>query len=160
MFYLYLTAPGMPAQKFLLDRPVTTIGRSSMNDLPIADKMLSRQHARILRDGDGGLMIEDLGSRNGSFVNGERLVSSRPLKSGDRITVGGVTLKVESESTTRVRIDELAGDDHALDNTILKASAELLRKPAETDPRLPAEQLSKLIDSLRVVNELTIELLK
>src|SRR6266480_2440234 len=129
VFYLYVTAPGMPAQKFLLDRPVTTIGRSSMNDLPIADKMLSRQHARILRDGDGGLMIEDLGSRNGSFVNGERLVSTRPLKSGDRITVGGVTLKVESESTTRVRIDELAGDDHALDNTILKASAELLRKP-------------------------------
>jgi pSer/pThr/pTyr-binding forkhead associated (FHA) protein len=46
VFYLYLTAPGMPAQKFILDRPVTTIGRSSMNDLPIADKMLSRQPAR------------------------------------------------------------------------------------------------------------------
>ncbi len=160
MFYLYLTAPGMPAQKFLLDRPVTTIGRSSMNDLPIGDKMLSRQHARILRDGNGGLTIEDLGSRNGTYVNGERLVSIRPLKSGDRITVGAVTLKVESESTTRVRIDELAGDDHALDNTILKASAELLRQPSETDPRLPAEQLSKLIESLRVVNELTIELLR
>ena len=72
--------------------------------------------------------------------------------------MGGVTLKVESESTTRVRIDEIAGED-ALDNTILKASAELLRKPTETDPRLPAEQLSKLIESLRVVNELTIQLL-
>ncbi len=158
MFYLYLTAPGMPAQKFILDRPVTTIGRSSINDLPIADKMLSRQHARILKDGDGGLAIEDLGSRNGTYVNGERLVSIQPLKSGDRITVGGVTLKVESESTTRVRIE--AGGDEALDNTILKASAELLRKPTETDPRLPAEQLSKLIESLRVVNELTIELLR
>lgn len=159
MFYLYLTAPGMPAQKYVLDRPVTTIGRSSMNDLPIADKMLSRQHARILRDGNGGLAIEDMGSRNGTFVNGERLTTLLPLKSGDRITVGGVSLKVESESTTRVRIDEFAGDD-ALDNTILKASAELLRKPTETDPRLPAEQLSKLIESLRVVNELTIELLR
>ena len=159
MFYLYLTAPGMPAQKFLLDRPVTTIGRSSMNDLPIADKMLSRQHARIVKDGNGGLSIEDMGSRNGTFVNGERLTALLSLKSGDRITVGGVTLKVESESTTRVRIDEFAGED-ALDNTILKASAELLRKPAQTDPRLPAEQLSKLIESLRVVNELTIELLR
>jgi phosphoserine phosphatase RsbU/P len=159
VFYLYMTAPGMAAQKFLLDRPVTTIGRSSMNDLPISDKMLSRQHARILRDGNGGLSIEDMGSRNGTFVNGERLTTLLPLKSGDRITVGGVTLKVESESTTRVRIDEFAGED-SLDNTILKASAELLRKPAETDPRLPAEQLSKLIDSLRVVNELTIELLR
>ncbi|MEP6802487.1 MAG: SpoIIE family protein phosphatase [Acidobacteriota bacterium] len=159
MFYLYLTAPGMPAQKFLLDRPVTTIGRSSMNDLPIPDKMLSRQHARILHDGNGGVSIEDMGSRNGTFVNGDKLTILLPLKSGDRITVGGVTLKVESESTTRVRIDEFAGDA-SLDNTILKASAELLRKPTQTDPRLPAEQLSKLIDSLRVVNELTIELLR
>lgn len=160
VFYLYLTAPGMPSQKFLLDRPVTTIGRSSLNDLAISDKMLSRQHARIVRDGNGGLTIEDLGSRNGTYLNGERLISVHPLKSGDRITVGGVTLKVESESTTRVRIDEMAGGDDALNNTILKASAELLRQPTETDPRLPAEQLAKLIESLRVVNELTIELLR
>ncbi|HTO88833.1 MAG TPA: SpoIIE family protein phosphatase [Thermoanaerobaculia bacterium] len=158
MFYLYVTAPGMPAQKFLLDRPVTTIGRSSMNDLPVADKMLSRQHARIVRDSNGGLSVEDLGSRNGTFLNGDRLVSIQPLKPGDRITVGGVTLKVESESTTRVRIE--AQEEEALDNTILKASAELLRKHTETDPRLPAEQLSKLVESLRVVNELTIELLR
>lgn len=158
MFYLYVTAPGMPAQKVLLDRPVTSIGRSSMNDLPIADKMLSRQHARIVRDTNGGLSVEDLGSRNGTFVNGERLISIQPLKPGDRITVGGVTLKVESESTTRVRIE--AAEEEGLDNTILKASAELLRKHTETDPRLPAEQLSKLVESLRVVNELTIELLR
>jgi serine phosphatase RsbU (regulator of sigma subunit)/pSer/pThr/pTyr-binding forkhead associated (FHA) protein len=148
----------MPAQKVVLDRPVTTIGRSSMNDLPIADKMLSRQHARIVRDSNGGLSVEDLGSRNGTFVNGDRLTAITPLKPGDRITVGGVTLKVESESTTRVRID--AAEEEALDNTILKASAELLRKHTETDPRLPAEQLSKLVESLRVVNELTIELLR
>ena len=158
MFYLYVTAPGMPAQKILLDRPVTTIGRSSMNDLPIADKMLSRQHARIVRDSNGGLSVEDLGSRNGTFVNGDRLSTIIALKPGDRITVGGVTLKVESESTTRVRID--AAEEEGLDNTILKASAELLRKHTETDPRLPAEQLSKLVESLRVVNELTIELLR
>lgn len=160
MFYLYLTAPGMPAQKFLLERPVTTIGRSSLNDLAISDKMLSRQHTRIIRDGNVGLTIEDLGSRNGTFLNGERLVSLQPLRSGDRITVGGVTLKVESESTTRVRIDEMVAGEDVLNNTILKASAELLRQPTETDPRLPAEQLAKLIESLRVVNELTIELLR
>src|SRR5262245_42907153 len=77
VFYLYVTAPGMPAQKFLLDKPVCTIGRSSMNDLPISDKMLSRQHARIVRDGNGGLTVEDLGSRNGTFLNGERLVTTQ-----------------------------------------------------------------------------------
>ena len=73
VFYLYVTAPGMAARKVSLDRPVTTIGRSSMNDLPISDKMLSRQHARIVRDTDGGLTVEDLGSRNGTFLNGDRL---------------------------------------------------------------------------------------
>ncbi len=149
----------MAARKFPLEKPVTTIGRSSMNDLPISDKMLSRQHARIVKDDDGGLMVEDLGSRNGTFLNGDRLATPQPLKAGDRITLGGVTLKLESESTTRVRIE--AGGTDALDNTILKASAELLRaQHQETDPRLPAEQLSKLIESLRVVNELTIELLR
>jgi sigma-B regulation protein RsbU (phosphoserine phosphatase) len=159
VFYLYVTAPGMAARKVSLDRPVTTIGRSSMSDLPISDKMLSRQHARIVRDTDGGLTVEDLGSRNGTFLNGDRLATIQPLKPGDRITVGGVTLKVESESTTRVRIE--GGGEDPLDNTILKASAELLRAHAtETDPRLPAEQLGKLIESLRVVNELTVELLR
>jgi serine phosphatase RsbU (regulator of sigma subunit) len=149
----------MAARKFPLEKAVTSIGRSSMNDLPISDKMLSRQHARIVKDDDGGLQVEDLGSRNGTFLNGERLAAPQPLKAGDRITLGGVTLKLESESTTRVRIE--AGGADALDNTILKASAELLRaQHQETDPRLPAEQLSKLIESLRVVNELTIELLR
>ena len=149
----------MAARKFPLEKAVTSIGRSSMNDLPISDKMLSRQHARIVKDDNGGLLVEDLGSRNGTFLNGERLAAPQPLKAGDRITLGGVTLKLESESTTRVRIE--AGGADALDNTILKASAELLRaQHQETDPRLPAEQLSKLIESLRVVNELTIELLR
>jgi sigma-B regulation protein RsbU (phosphoserine phosphatase) len=159
MFYLYVTAPGMAAKKVSLDRPVTTIGRSSVNDLPISDKMLSRQHARIVKDADGSLTVEDLGSRNGTFLNGDRLTTLQALKPGDRITVGGVTLKVESESTTRVRIE--GGGEDALDNTILKASAELLRAHAtETDPRLPAEQMGKLVESLRVVNELTIQLLR
>jgi len=159
VFYVYVSAPGMAARKFPLEKPVTSIGRSSMNDLPISDKMLSRQHARIVKDDDGGLVVEDLGSRNGTFLNGDRLATPQPLKAGDRITLGGVTLKLESESTTRVRIE--AGGADALDNTILKASAELLRaQHQETDPRLPAEQLSKLIESLRVVNELTIELLR
>jgi sigma-B regulation protein RsbU (phosphoserine phosphatase) len=159
VFYVYVSAPGMAARKFPLEKPVTTIGRSSMNDLPISDKMLSRQHARIVKGDNGGMLVEDLGSRNGTFLNGERLAAPQPIKAGDRITLGGVTLKLESESTTRVRIE--AGGQDALDNTILKASAELLRaQHQETDPRLPAEQLSKLIESLRVVNELTIELLR
>ena len=50
----------------------TIIGRSSTADLPLSDPFLSRQHARLLLT-DDGLSIEDLGSRNGTFVNGVKL---------------------------------------------------------------------------------------
>jgi len=92
VFYLYVTAPGMAARKVSLDRPVTTIGRSSMNDLPISDKMLSRQHARIVRDTDGGLTVEDLGSRNGTYV---RIRGERELGHGDYVFLGHQLLRVE-----------------------------------------------------------------
>ena len=49
-----------------------TLGRSDDNDVVIADERASRHHARISRS-DGGFVIEDLGSRHGTFLNGERL---------------------------------------------------------------------------------------
>jgi hypothetical protein len=69
------------------------IGRSSGVDVVIVEDMVSRQHARIGFEDDGGLYIEDLGSTNGSFVNGERITRTR-LKEGDRILIGTSILKV------------------------------------------------------------------
>src|SRR5215469_16816760 len=63
-----------------------TLGRQGDNDLVLLDNRISRQHARIVRDGEGYL-VEDARSRHGTFVNGER-VDSRPLKSGDSIALG------------------------------------------------------------------------
>jgi pSer/pThr/pTyr-binding forkhead associated (FHA) protein len=87
MFSLKVEVPGEEPRRVALDKPVTTLGRSSFNDIILADKSLSRRHARILRDGDG-LSVEDLESRNGTFFNGERLTGSRVLGEGDRVTVG------------------------------------------------------------------------
>ena len=93
-------------QGVLLTGLVTTIGRSSMNDLPIADKMLSRQHARHRpATPTEWLSVEDLGLAQRDVPERRPSRDDPALKPGDRITVGGVTLKVESESTTRVRIE-------------------------------------------------------
>lgn len=63
------------------------------------DPELSRRHARITRGPDGRLTIEDLGSANGTFVNGRRIDDPQPLHAGDTIAVGQTTLEV----TTRRR---------------------------------------------------------
>jgi len=68
------------------------IGRSSELDMVLVEEMVSRKHARIAL-ADGVITIEDLGSTNGTFVNGEK-VDRGTLKEGDRVLVGTNILKV------------------------------------------------------------------
>ena len=70
------------------------IGRSAPGDGTLGDDpALSRRHARIVRTASGTITLVDMGSSNGSWVNGERVVT-RDLEVGDRIEVGGTTLEL------------------------------------------------------------------
>jgi hypothetical protein len=81
---LCLTGDG-PA-RFVLERGTTTLGRAPQCDIQIPTHYVSREHARIHFQ-SGVATIEDLGSRNGIFVNAER-VDRQELKQGDVITIG------------------------------------------------------------------------
>ena len=71
------------------------IGRMVSGEGELSDDVeLSRRHARIARDARGELSIEDLGSANGTFVNGERVRGLRVLKVGDSVRVGSTTLEL------------------------------------------------------------------
>jgi hypothetical protein len=59
------------------------------------DSEISRVHARIYHDPSGQLMVEDLGSTNGTFVNGARIGGVQPLRAGDQVRVGQTTMSVE-----------------------------------------------------------------
>lgn len=158
MLTVRVEVPGEEPRRIVFDRPVLTMGRSSLNDVVISDKSLSRQHIRLVKDGDE-ILVEDLGSRNGTFVNGERLTALRPLHEGDRVTLGVCTVTVSRGSTTQVQIDPGERFD-PMDATVFRAEASALRAhPHRTDPNLPATQLAKLVDSLRIVSEMTLELL-
>ncbi|MHC5039547.1 MAG: SpoIIE family protein phosphatase [Planctomycetota bacterium] len=92
-----------------LDGPVT-IGRSKRNKIRLRDDLISRKHCRIYPRG-GGFHLDDLDSRNGTWLNGARIQSS-PLKPGDVIDVGRCTLFYslpEKESRYDIRIPYSSG---------------------------------------------------
>jgi pSer/pThr/pTyr-binding forkhead associated (FHA) protein len=75
------------------DRPRLTIGRSPRNDVALRwDSEVSRLHAELERVGGDWLVSDDHLSRNGTFVNGERLRARRVLRAGDIITTGDTQL--------------------------------------------------------------------
>jgi len=79
-----------------LDRDRISLGRSSANELCYPDDAgLSRQHLALVRDpaGNGQWHVEDLGSKNGTLLNGKRIDKAAPFKSGDRISAGHLTIE-------------------------------------------------------------------
>ena len=73
------------------------IGRDPDAALWIDSALISRQHARLVVR-DGHVTLEDLGSRNGTFVNGERLTAACALKDGDEVRLGSVAVSVRISS--------------------------------------------------------------
>ena len=79
------------------------IGRSSDLDMVLVEDMVSRKHARIAMQSDQ-IWIEDLGSTNGTFVNGEKIKRAR-LKEGDRVLIGTSILKLIAGDAPRDGMD-------------------------------------------------------
>ncbi len=77
---------------------VVTIGRNVLNDVVLDDPRVSRHHA-LLRRVDGAFRIEDLGSTNGIYVNGER-VERAVLREGDQLQIGGQVLRFDPSELT------------------------------------------------------------
>lgn len=94
-FRLIVRRGPQPNQVHELTSEVTNLGRDITNDIVINDREVSRHHLRFMRGADG-FTIEDLGSTNGTFVNGKRVTGATPLKNGDMVGLGEtVTLQFE-----------------------------------------------------------------
>ena len=119
--YLVLGRPsGMEMVSLEGDR--LTIGRGPSNDVALeADEKVSRLHA-VLDRYPSGWAIRDVGSRNGTFVNGERLLSERVLRPGDEVTIG--------DTRMAYRLDE-ASDASLASTRVAEGPPELTRRERE-----------------------------
>jgi FHA domain len=82
-----------PQTRFAIRDGATSIGRSSASDVVLKnDDYASGRHARLTHHG-GLLYVEDLGSTNGTFVNGRKAVGATPLRHGDTVRVGSTTFR-------------------------------------------------------------------
>jgi pSer/pThr/pTyr-binding forkhead associated (FHA) protein len=95
MDYLIVVEGDQPGQIFHLDGNITTIGRDPRNTVALDDIKVSGFHARLQRGLDGGLIVEDWGSQNGTYLNGELLVDAGKLVENDLIHVGDTTLQLK-----------------------------------------------------------------
>jgi len=107
------------------------LGRLPECDIQLQSSMVSRKHARVVRVGDE-YMFEDLGSGNGSFVNGKRIEGPVALKHDDRLKVGPILMRFEADGAAQQRAKsplaetdafnlDVTGDDDDISSTIMSS---------------------------------------
>jgi hypothetical protein len=92
---LVLVQGGQPIRSWPLATSELTIGRAEQSDIPLADPGVSRNHARVVREGDD-FIVEDLRSTNGTEVNGQP-IRRRRLANGDMLKLASSTLQFRRE---------------------------------------------------------------
>lgn len=153
---LLVRAPGQPPRRFDHARESLSIGRSARNDLVIEDPSLSRSHARLEVHGDG-YVLEDLGSLNGSFVNGHAIQGRHTVKASDRLQLGNVVLELDPGKPSGVVIEGKEQD--------LKGPATLVIRATDLRSSGPVVQVAKEAgpawgDAIQLVEEITLDLLR
>src|SRR5260370_20998316 len=99
MAKLIFTDPNFSGKVYELMLEKTTVGRGDHNTLVIRDKSLSSSHCEILTNGPE-VIVRDLDSSNGTFVNGARLNKQRQVKSGQTVRFGSLEAPLELDPGT------------------------------------------------------------
>ena len=112
------------------------IGRASSNEIPIADERSSRRHAEIFFDA-GTWQVRDLGSRNGTYVDGQKLEQAKSLVAGNQITVGSCRLtfaKSLDEVVPPLEVEEVSPQSTAYTQSEIPAIIHRQSKSSILDP--------------------------
>jgi adenylate cyclase len=111
-----------------------TLGRHPTNSIQLLDKIVSKEHCVIERRG-GQLILRDLGSLNGTYVNGERVVGERPLRHGDDIALGSTRARVD-DAPMSAQASPIGPQSHAYGGGTQPVPS--VGRPSQAMPQTPA----------------------
>ena len=132
---LLLTAAQLgETRTWTLDTSPMRAGRSSANAIQLLDATVSKEHAEFVREGSRWT-VRDLGSRNGTRLNGAELTTTAPLQAGDTLEIGHVVVRVSAPDAQTT-----FGEAASVGSSIRVRVADLLQNPSstagESQPRL------------------------
>lgn len=140
---LVVTPKASPSYTVNLDKVKVTVGRSSRNDICLSDPFASRFHIELRREGED-FFVSDIGSANGTLLNGHLLGGKTRLQPGDELRVGETTLTFAREGGSSISQTSVFWSDKP-------ASRET---PAVTiAPAMPGRVTSGFLDALRTTSE-------
>ncbi|MEM7678883.1 MAG: GAF domain-containing protein, partial [Myxococcota bacterium] len=102
MPWLEVEGPGL-RRRIELTQGEITIGRADTADISVRDETLSRRHALLTLNDEDMAVVEDLGSRNGTLVNGELIIAPTELRSGDVVLLGDVYITYRAEASDNMQ---------------------------------------------------------
>lgn len=113
---LAILYPGGKSKKdipFILPPTRSTIGRADENTITIDDEEISRHHVAIFRNDEGKMVVEDLNSTNGTFLNGKRINTIVPIARGDELWIGKTVILIETSARFSAMSNSIPQPDEA-----------------------------------------------
>jgi predicted component of type VI protein secretion system len=133
-FQLVMNSGPTPGKEFPLEKNEVFIGRDLTNDVVINDAEVSRRHARLVSQA-GGYILEDLGSTNGTFVNGQRLMGPYILRSAETVTLG--------EHVSLMFQEEKIDPDATVVSSSLNPPTSIPQPPPQVQPMPPLQPVQQ-----------------
>ena len=115
-----------PGVQTMLDQADTILGRHPNCQIVLDAAAVSRHHARIVRE-DGQFLIEDLGSRNGTLINGEKIEGRQTLQNGDRIVICDLSFDFFHNTPSEMLAGPALAEDSAMAFLVDDADVSTLR---------------------------------
>ncbi len=145
----------------VLDGESLVLGRSSAAELVLADRFLSRRHARLHREGETWL-VEDLGSRNGTLLNGVRVEKPTKISAGDELRLSGSVIMIRGDDDGSARQVTSVPSSESAQHTVFRRASDLISRQSSDDTagidapdavRRQADRLRLLNDVHRALNQ-------
>ncbi|MGM0465980.1 MAG: SpoIIE family protein phosphatase [Acidobacteriota bacterium] len=154
---LFVYPKGRDSFSYDLSQDKISMGRSGENEISISDPFCSGSHAQIKRSGKD-FILKDNDSKNGTFLNGEKIKSEVKLKEGDEILIGSTRIVFNKKLSTHVEFTDSSSSANV--NTIMNLE-EVLRKPdisttiEATERAFDIEKIKKEHKALSVISEVS-----